>query len=311
MLRKVFILAAAMVCFALFGIVSYANPDGPHISSSSQYKEYKIGYPVTISWGKPLEKYGTVDHYEIAIRGFKSEEDVTKSDSGTLVLKYTMPDNTPTYVIKDYKMKSFYEDKGCVKFRVSICAVMTDGKKRWSDHLYFYLSLHNTSDKTTSFRIYNGFSQETKDQIYYACQNWNKELDIGREIVNTYPYSMGTDKAFEAYDGENIVSKRYMDDSKDKNTLMVTVRYFSPSTYELLETDIIVNSRHSWSNAPQSNKHYVYNALMHEMGHAVGLCDKYDVWATEWTMYGDAVEGESKKTTLEEQDIINGRLLYK
>ena len=82
------------------------------------------------------------------------------------------------------------------------------------------------------------------------------------------------------------------------------------SDYKLRESDIMVNSYHSWANSSQPEKYNFYNAITHEIGHVVGLTDKYDSWATEWTMYGYADYNEDKKITLTLRDIANGISLY-
>ena len=41
-----------------------------------------------------------------------------------------------------------------------------------------------------------------------------------------------------------------------------------------------------------------------------GLRDKIDNWASEWTMYGNANKGETKKRTLEQHDKDSVYRLY-
>ena len=204
-----------------------------------------------------------------------------------------------------------YLAKGYDKFRICVGFVMKDGRTWWSAEHYFYISSHNTPVNKISFKIFNGFTEQTKEQIYYACQNWNNALNLGREVVNTYPYSMGTDKTVENNtDGENIVTKR----NAGNAFIMATnfrYSYDASSLYQLAEVDIVVNSNCSWTNTPSSNGFYFYNSIVHEMGHVIGLIDKFDSFATEWTMYGKIEPGESKKTTLHSQDIANAKSLYK
>lgn len=188
---------------------------------------------------------------------------------------------------------------------------MKDGTKRWSDSWYFYISTNNTPlNRPISFHIYNGFVEASKEQVYYSCQNWNNKLNFNTEIVNTYPYSMGTDKVdHNTNDGINIVSKAELDD----RILMTTYKrwsYDANTKYKLAEADIIVNSSEKWRNTNVSGTYNFYNTIMHEIGHVVGLSDKYDSWATEWTMYGHSNEAESKKITLEAQDISNAKSLF-
>lgn len=302
-----------MVFVAMFlGITVSANSDGPTFVTPKQYSEYKINSDVVIKWNSPASTYGTVDHYIVAVRKFYSTEDVTDSSAGERIVNTIWPASSKTYTIGGSVLKNYYDASTSVykyrKYRISIGAVMTDGTKRWSDHQYFYLVSHNTPvDKPISFHIYNGFTDESKEQIYYACQNWNNSLNIGREIVNTYPYSMGTNEIFEnTEDGINIVTKRA---NYDKEYTMATI-FSRTSSYQMREADIIVNTRYPWANSSQVGKYNFYNSITHEMGHVVGLTDKYDSWAAEWTMYGVGSMNTSYKTTLENQDILNGRSLF-
>jgi len=52
------------------------------------------------------------------------------------------------------------------------------------------------------------------------------------------------------------------------------------------------------------------NAMTHEMGHEIGLADKYESFATEWTMYGSCAYGETKKNSPHEYDIQAMKRLY-
>ncbi len=119
---------------------------------------------------------------------------------------------------------------------------------------------------------------------------------------------MGTDlQGYDLEDGINVVTIEY----DSSGALMTTHHSDSPTTHKATQIDIVVNKAYEWSSTPQSEKYYFYNSMVHEMGHVVGLIDKYDSWAEEWTMYGHTVKGESKKTTLENQDILNAKSLYK
>ena len=309
MLKKIITALSVMLFAVLLGTVSYANSDGPKITSPSLYSEYKAAAPVTVRWTKPPSDHDVVDHYVIAVRGFQKNENVTKATAGSVIVNLTLQSTELTTTISGSTLKYYYENSKYRKYRISVCAVTVEDKKRWSDHVYFYSSAHNTpADEPVSFHIYNGFAQESKDQIYYACQLWNNTLNIGREIANTYPYSKGTDlKGYDIEDGINVVTIEY----NSSGALMTTHHRDSPTTHKAIQIDIVVNKAYEWSSTPQSEKYYFSRSMVHEMGHVVGLIDKYDSWAEEWTMYGYSVKGESKRTTLENQDILNAKSLYK
>ncbi|MCI9449846.1 MAG: matrixin family metalloprotease [Clostridiales bacterium] len=313
MRRKFFALIFVGFLTVILSVAVNANPDGPRITNPIQYSEHKIGSDVKIYWKAPDSKYGSVDHYVISIRKFYTKENVNNSSSGSLIVdNIPCPKLTTSCTISGSMLEKYYlestADKKYRKYRISVCAVMEDGTKRWSNHQYFYISAHNTpADKPISFHIYNGFTTDSKNQVYYACQNWNNKLDIGREIVNTYPFTMGTnDIDVNLNDRVNIVTKSNL---KATGGIMTTY-IIRNSDYKLRESDIMVNSYHSWANSSQPEKYNFYNAITHEIGHVVGLTDKYDSWATEWTMYGYADYNEDKKITLTLRDIANGISLY-
>lgn len=52
------------------------------------------------------------------------------------------------------------------------------------------------------------------------------------------------------------------------------------------------------------------NIATHELGHSVGMGDLYDAACSEVTMYGYGTEGETKKRTLEQGDIVGIQKLY-
>ena len=312
MRKKFFILSIIAFITFILGITVNANQDGPKFVTPKQYSEYKIGDDVRFQWNKPYSIYGTVDYYIVAVRKFYTTEDVSNSSSGERIINTTCSASTSSYTISGSLLEEYYfqstQEKKYREYRISVCAVMKDGTKRWSDHQYFYISAHNTpQDKPISFHIYNGFTADSKEQIYYACQNWNNSLNIGREIVNTFPYSNGTnDTNININNGINIVTKNNL---KATRTLMET-HTVRNSSKKLRESDIIVNTYYPWANSSQEGKYNFYNAITHEFGHVVGLTDKYNSWATEWTMYGKVDTNEGKKTTLEAQDISNGKSLF-
>ena len=60
MLKKIITALFVMLFAVLLGTVSYANSDGPKITSPSLYSEHKIGAALEIVWSAPPSQYGTV-----------------------------------------------------------------------------------------------------------------------------------------------------------------------------------------------------------------------------------------------------------
>lgn len=77
-------------------------------------------------------------------------------------------------------------------------------------------------------------------------------------------------------------------------------------------------TNHTWGYAGPTNETELgdlnvmdlQNIATHELGHGVGLADLYETSCSEVTMYGYSTEGETKKRTLEEPDIIGIQKLY-
>ncbi len=79
-----------------------------------------------------------------------------------------------------------------------------------------------------------------------------------------------------------------------------------------LHTDCRVrfNTSWGWSTSGEAGKLDVQNIATHELGHWLLLGDLYGAGDTEKTMYGSTAYGETKKRTLESDDIAGVRHLY-
>lgn len=89
--------------------------------------------------------------------------------------------------------------------------------------------------------------------------------------------------------------------------------YFSgpPQTRQLFEWDQVYDDvDFDWSAFGEAGKMDFENIATHELGHSVGLADLYTTGCGEETMYGYAIEGETKKQTLNAGDIAGINKLY-
>ena len=94
----------------------------------------------------------------------------------------------------------------------------------------------------------------------------------------------------------------------DKNSLAVTVTSFNDSTGAISDADMHMNgSSFSWAVVPTPGRFDVQSVVTHEAGHVLGLGHTDD---TEATMYADAAWAETKKRTLEADDITGVTFLY-
>ncbi|MCX6924292.1 MAG: immunoglobulin domain-containing protein, partial [Verrucomicrobia bacterium] len=76
------------------------------------------------------------------------------------------------------------------------------------------------------------------------------------------------------------------------------------------ESDIVFNTYYSWSVTGAAGAFDLQNIATHELGHALSLDDLYGGSDTEKTMYGLVSPGETKKRTLDSDDIAGIVYLY-
>lgn len=113
-------------------------------------------------------------------------------------------------------------------------------------------------------------------------------------------------------DNKNVV---YFAKIDEPDVIAVTTiwGYFSGLTArrQLLEWDQVYNDTDfDWSSSGETAKMDFENIATHELGHSVGLNDQYNSRCQNATMYGYAANGETKKQSLEAQDITGVSTLY-
>lgn len=79
----------------------------------------------------------------------------------------------------------------------------------------------------------------------------------------------------------------------------------------VVENDVCFNGyNYTWSDNGQAGRMDVLNIATHEFGHNLVLADLYDYASREFTMYGYASLGETKKRTLAYDDVNGIRFIY-
>ena len=111
-----------------------------------------------------------------------------------------------------------------------------------------------------------------------------------------------------ALDGENSILMGREVSGND----VVGQSYIFYSTLDghILDVDIVLNSSYPWSTEGQPRKFDVQNAATHEIGHFCGLDDLYADTDREKTMYGYMDFGETKKRTLDADDMAGLAIIY-
>jgi len=100
-------------------------------------------------------------------------------------------------------------------------------------------------------------------------------------------------------------------DYPDANAIAVTSIWFTRAGKQIVEFDIIFNTRFEWGDASaNAGLMDLQNIATHEFGHAVGLDDIYSASCSQVTMYGYSGYGELIKRTLEQPDITGLQSMY-
>lgn len=96
----------------------------------------------------------------------------------------------------------------------------------------------------------------------------------------------------------------------NKSIIAVTTIWYTRTTKQIVEFDMLFNSYFNWGNA-SSNRNLMdlQNIATHEFGHSIGLADLYNT-CTKETMYAYSDEGDLIKRTLNPGDIAGLRSIY-
>lgn len=143
------------------------------------------------------------------------------------------------------------------------------------------------------------------DAISASVRTWDDNTSAGL-------FASGTtgDAQYRIFDGKNAITFG----RDDPGIIAVTTVYYSRRTKEILEFDIRFNEYYIWGKATPSPDDPDYmdlqNIATHELGHAIGLGDIYNDPCSDVTMYGYSWYEETKKQTLEPQDITGLQSIY-
>ncbi|PKM87993.1 hypothetical protein CVU83_02320 [Candidatus Falkowbacteria bacterium HGW-Falkowbacteria-2] len=102
--------------------------------------------------------------------------------------------------------------------------------------------------------------------------------------------------------------KLYAQNSGNNGTPAIT--YYSYSGNSLIDVDTYFNTYYPWSTSGDSGYYDVQNVLTHELGHWLVLNDLYSSQDAEKTMYGYTSLGETKKRSLDTDDINGINAIY-
>lgn len=108
------------------------------------------------------------------------------------------------------------------------------------------------------------------------------------------------------YDSVNIVTFAPM----GLNGTLAENAFWYYSNGDMIDSDIQFNTSYSWNTNGSAGYFDVQNIGTHEFGHSLSLADLYDASDSEKTMYGYGSAGETKKRTLDPDEIDGITYLY-
>jgi hypothetical protein len=107
-------------------------------------------------------------------------------------------------------------------------------------------------------------------------------------------------------DGMNLVSFGVLESA----SIATTFTWYDTVTGEISDSDIRLSTAFPWSADGAPGTMDVQNIVTHESGHSLSLADLYDSADSEKTMYGFSSSGETKKRSLDPDDIAGITHLY-
>ena len=138
-------------------------------------------------------------------------------------------------------------------------------------------------------------------------RSFNAWQGVGNATIS-FQYAGTTGAKEPAYDGKNNVIMGTKITGND--VVGQSYIYYSVNSGEILDVDIVLNSSYAWATDGSRGKMDVQNTATHEIGHLCGLDDLYANEDSEKTMYGYIDYGETKKRTLDPDDMAGLAALY-
>ncbi|MFH0906800.1 MAG: matrixin family metalloprotease [bacterium] len=168
---------------------------------------------------------------------------------------------------------------------------------KWKDLSVDYVINPTNPENLTDDFIFEAISS--------AAEAW--DIETSNEVLSDV-YTIDYTVEYGIRDYKNAL---VFGDYNDDNVIAVTSIWYTPRGKEIVESDILFNTRFDWGNADVDvTLMDLQNIAIHEIGHLLGLDDIYSDTCAEVTMYGYSEEGEIKKRTLEQSDIDGIQRLY-
>jgi len=149
-----------------------------------------------------------------------------------------------------------------------------------------------------------GGPANTLSAIQASMQTWTDVIPS----VFTFVYG-GTSSSTSCanYNGINLVCFGSMGLT---GTLAQNSFWYYTVSGQIIESDVKFNTDYLWATDGSASAYDVQNVGTHEFGHSLSLADLYNTGDSEKTMYGYAATGETKKRSLDQDDINGISYLY-
>lgn len=147
------------------------------------------------------------------------------------------------------------------------------------------------------------------DAVKRAMGTWVSDV-VG---IPSVTFDDGTEQIGAKYDGKSVVSAGPITVEGHENDLAVTVTYASDETGNILEADIVFNTRYAFAAMPSpavgcSATYDIGAVATHESGHFFGLGEDYDDSTT--TMFVTTAACDAHKRVLTAGDTTSIASLY-
>jgi hypothetical protein len=137
-----------------------------------------------------------------------------------------------------------------------------------------------------------------------AMQTWT---DVPTSVFIFVYGGTTTSSSCGSNDGANIVCYGSMGQN---GILAQNSFWYNSGSGQIFDSDIQFNTSYPWATDGSPGAYDVQNVGTHELGHSLSLADLYNAADSEKTMYGYAAAGETKKRTLDQDDIDGITYLY-
>lgn len=152
--------------------------------------------------------------------------------------------------------------------------------------------------------------------ISNSAETW--DYSTSGELFSNIDYSTSGDLSnildYNAqYGVQDFKNSIVFGDYPQQGVIGVTTIWFTRGkNKQIVEFDILLDTDFYWGDAAINPELMdLRNIIIHELGHGVGFGDVYTSSCSEVTMYGYSTEGETKKRTLEQPDIIGLQKMYR